>query len=54
MATIRKPDVVIVEMTTAELELIRVGLRCYRTYEAAGADDSDALNLLNDLEGVRR
>jgi hypothetical protein len=55
VAKIRKPDSVIVELTTTELELIRVGLRAYRTYEAA-ADDEDraAMNLLADLDGVER
>ncbi|MFE0326299.1 hypothetical protein ACFW08_05720 [Streptomyces sp. NPDC058960] len=51
MASIRKPDVVVVELTTAELELIRTGLRVYRTYEATEeAEDSAARELLADLE----
>ncbi|MFJ3248356.1 hypothetical protein [Streptomyces sp. NPDC086782] len=50
MANIRKPDVVVVELTTAELELIRAGLRAYRTYEAtAEAEDNAARDLLADL-----
>ncbi|MEU0860645.1 hypothetical protein ABZ352_35560 [Streptomyces griseofuscus] len=54
MATVHKPETVVVELTMAELELIRAGLRAFRTYESAGDDDNDALCLLADLEGRPR
>lgn len=54
MATVRKPETVVVELTTSELELICAGLRAFRTYEGAGDEDRDAMNLLADLGGVHR
>jgi hypothetical protein len=50
VATVRKPETVIIELTPAELELIRAGLRAYREYRSTAEDDDATLALLSDLE----
>ncbi|MFF3140418.1 hypothetical protein ACFVRU_01465 [Streptomyces sp. NPDC057927] len=52
MASIRKPETVVVELNARELELIRAGLQAFRAYVSAGEDDVEALSLLSDLQTI--
>ncbi|MEU1037659.1 hypothetical protein [Streptomyces sp. NPDC005907] len=50
MANIRKPDVVVVEFTYAELEVVRTGLRLIRDFGRV-EDWDPATEILSDLSG---